>query len=182
MADNKVTIDAAWFAELYEIYSKFKNIENYGVGLAEKCDKYRIECERIAKERDELKAKLEESQKHYCTSATGKIGYACALARRCTELDDAIVKEQDKKIKVIKELNEVRELNRKCRDENEELKAQLEQERMNKCDEVTVQRLAAAERCIDQISVCNFNINTRKTINGAIHDIIRAYREKEEEK
>ena len=72
MADNnKVTIDAEWFAELY---AAKKDKEQYAEAKIN-----------IAKERDELKAKLDDARAHFCTNATGKLGDACKVAALCME-------------------------------------------------------------------------------------------------
>ena len=67
-----MTIDAEWFAELYKALESCQG-ENKGL-IINRLD-----------ERDELKAKLEESNKHYCASATGKLGDACKVAALCRE-------------------------------------------------------------------------------------------------
>ena len=118
MADNnKVTIDAAWFNHLFTRSVERERLWSDREGLI-------LECEKIAKERDELKAKVN------------------AYEPKIKELDTAT----------------------------------LDQERMNKCDEVTAKRLAAAERCIeDCFNLCNKKWNA----TAEIANIIRAYREKE---
>ena len=96
MADNtnKVTIDAEWFAELYE---KAENTEKNCMNCREKNTRgdfesienerteLKVECLKLKKERDGLRAKLEKSQKNYCTSATGELGDACKVAALCRE-------------------------------------------------------------------------------------------------
>ena len=130
MADNnKVTIDAAWFSELYAKANGGKSGERPcdGCPIVGDLDEMRTECALLRKDRDERQA------------------------------------ERDKEREKVKEL-----------------KAQLEQERMNKCDEVTAKRLAAAERCIEDISKRTMFKTTKENIVIGIIDIILAYSEQKE--
>lgn len=94
MADNnKVTIAAAYFNHLFARAAERERLWSDREGLI-------LECEKIAKERDELKAKLEDAQKHYCTSATGKVGDACKVAALCRE-NEAKLAEAERCIETI---------------------------------------------------------------------------------
>lgn len=147
MADNnKVTIDAAWFAELFAKWERPSFAPECGVckevhTRTRERDVAESKCKELAKERDELKAALERANQTNSSQAD--------------QLRDAL--------------------------------NALEQERMNKCDEVTAKSLAAAERCIEDVKrVCK---NCKSNINGGNYrqaclnmdyciDAIRAYREK----
>ena len=179
MADNnKVTIDAAWFAELYAT-------------AKDKCQ-YSEAVINIAKERDELKTKLayreDELKRTYgelkeVKDSLAKITKDCVQYERVCESLQASKKiiedERADKLKVINELNQVRELNRKCCDENETLKAKLDCADVDR--ETYKDRAEAAERCIEDVWNC---LSPQEIADNeyAHIAIIRAYREQNEAK
>ena len=66
--------------------------------------------------------------------------------------------------------------------ERDELKTKLEDERNSKCDEQTLNRLAAAERCIEEIEKIVEPYGEHVGNYIPICDIIRAWREKRDAK
>ena len=72
MTDNEtVTISSEYFFKLLQMAMKSEmSLETINA---------------LAKELDELKAKLDDAKAHYCTSATGKLGDACNVAALCMQ-------------------------------------------------------------------------------------------------
>lgn len=156
MADNnKVTIDAAWFAELWKIANEADEV-------CKDCVREKCGACKVVKERDELKA-ANEDLKSRVVSDTERKHFA---------------KIEDEYIAASKERDDLKAKLERERENVKELLAQLEQERMNKCYEVTAKRLAAAERCIDDVWNCMSPQEIADNEYAHI-DIIRAYREKE---
>ena len=154
MADNNnVTIDASYFNHLFT-----RAVERERLWSDREC--LVLECEKIAKERDELKAKL-STAKNY----------------------EAVIAAKDREIEAVKE--ERNRLNAKVNELKDELKRYKIGYTLDACqgeEGAQYKRLAAAERCIED---CWGHIacGTTEAITaslGAIEDIIRAYREKEE--
>lgn len=149
MADNKVTIDAAWFDEL-------RRCENEVAGRREAdC----VNCH-IAKERDELKTKVN------------------AYEPKINELDAANLDAYEKIAHLRKERDEL-----KARLDGEDgtlsgarKNAELFERERNEARA----RLAAAERCIDDVAKKAFyNLKAEYLIVEDVQNTIRAYREKE---
>lgn len=143
MADNtnKVTIDAAWFAELYAAKKDKDQYAKAVLNIAKERDNLRKHIEDdcascpAVKERDELKAKLATSQNY-----------------------EDVIAAKDREIEAVKD--ERNRLNAKVN----ELKG----------------KIAAAERCIDDIETV-IGGRSIKMQGCAAHNIIRAYREKKED-
>lgn len=78
---NKVTIDAAYFNNLFTRAVERERLWSDREGLI-------LECEKIAKERDELKAKLEKSKTNNMFDAC--LGDECATAKRLAAAERCI--------------------------------------------------------------------------------------------
>ena len=166
MADKmnkKVTISADYFVELYRKAYETDTI-------CKECREDRIQAEyaSLLEDYGELKEKLEDANKHYCTSATGnKAGDACVVAKRCQDLEAAL--------KAANETNSA---------QADQLRDALnEAEKYKKLYSTDHYRMDAAERCIDKVygNVCFVRAgSTLEEWVKVIQDIVFGYRKEKE--